>query len=205
MQETTELLGIAHGKRSQGWSGVGLEGSSAGVGQYHVCPAKTLAPTSPGFKLWLWFYQLWPWASFLSSLKGGQRWIRPWRRALCTRSTAQAVTAACNKRQRKSSLSCGAGGGARRLNRSGGGGNWRGMPAPRETRPGGGARQMGKGSRARWPASLGRSLGLSKPAFVRWLQREARWRRRSGGLIGGPAAQLPPRGPAEARVGRAPG
>lgn len=118
MQETTELLGIAHGKRSQGWSGVGLEGSSAGVGQYHVCPAKTLAPTSPGFKLWLWFYQLWPWASFLSSLKGGQRWIRPWRRALCTRSTAQAVTAACNKRQRKSSLSCGAGGGARRLNRS---------------------------------------------------------------------------------------
>lgn len=124
----------------------------------------------------------------MSSLKGGQRWVHPWRRALCTRSTAQAVTAACNKRRQEPSLSCGAGGGARRLNRSGEGS---GVPAPRESRPVGGARQTGKGSRARWPASLGRSLGLYKPAFVRSLQREARWRRRSGGLLSGSAAQLP--------------
>lgn len=50
----------------------GLERSSAGVGENRVYPAETLAPAGPGFKFWLWLYQLWPWASFLSSLKRGQ-------------------------------------------------------------------------------------------------------------------------------------
>lgn len=83
------------------------------------------------------------------------------------------------------SLSCGSGGSARRLN-GGGGVSSKGNP-PR--RRGQGRRERGPG--AKWPASLGRSLGLSKPAFARWLQQEAWWRRRSGGLHSGSASQLP--------------
>lgn len=125
------------------WGGGGLENYSARVGQNHASPEETLAPTGPA-----WLQSL---ALALSAVALDKLFVFSEARTAgsdgYTYGTGPCADWALLRQRQphvinlrhELSLSSGAGGSARCLNRSGG--RWGEMPASRETGPAGGAKQ----------------------------------------------------------------